>query len=353
MAKRYFVQLAHDYEDHGTAYQYVSEKLDGQRAFWDGGVSRGKLARDVPYANTVKDDRYIDQNVYATGLWTRGGKVIHAPDWFLNQLPNFMVDGELWLGRGKFQEMRSFASTLIPDDRWKAVKYMIFDKPSPSVVFADGDVAMSADITVPFRGVLEWYNKQRGLNNPEYQLMSFHDSYNFLRGRIKETDNVLVHSQIKLPASEEEARKEIQDLLETVTAMEGEGLMIRDPWAAWRPNRVYSILKIKKVKIEEARVIGYTTGRETEKGSQHRGRMGALIVDYKGQRLKLSGFNHSERYLYSTNSDDAYQWAWDHPEEECPEWITNHNFPRNTVVALQYRELTDDGIPKEARYFRR
>ena len=53
--KREYVQLAHvfDSKKHSPAGWYASEKLDGQRAWWDGGVSRGMPAAQVPYANTV------------------------------------------------------------------------------------------------------------------------------------------------------------------------------------------------------------------------------------------------------------------------------------------------------------
>ena len=34
-----------------------------------------------------------------------------------------------------------------------------------------------------------------------------------------------------------------------------------------------------------------------------------------------------------------------------PDWITNHTFPRGQVT-FRYRELSDDGVPKEARYWR-
>src|SRR5205809_6855024 len=95
-----FLMLAHKYVPERDSERikgwYCSQKLDGVRAMWDGGVSRGLLASEVPWANVEKDYRYIEEN-RATGLWSRLGKVIHAPDWFLDQLPLYPMDGELWI----------------------------------------------------------------------------------------------------------------------------------------------------------------------------------------------------------------------------------------------------------------
>src|SRR5687767_10132731 len=54
---------------------WLSEKLDGVRAYWDG-----------------------------RQFWSRLGNRFHAPDWFVAGLPDTPLDGELWLGRKLFQK---------------------------------------------------------------------------------------------------------------------------------------------------------------------------------------------------------------------------------------------------------
>ena len=54
----------------------VSEKLDGVRARWDG-----------------------------RQLLTRAGNRIEAPAWFTAGWPTRPIEGELWIGRGKFQQV--------------------------------------------------------------------------------------------------------------------------------------------------------------------------------------------------------------------------------------------------------
>ena len=36
-----------------------------------------------------------------------------------------------------------------------------------------------------------------------------------------------------------------------------------------------------------------------------------------------------------------------------PDWFQGRHFKRGQTVTFKYRELTSDGIPKEARYWRR
>jgi ATP-dependent DNA ligase len=109
-------------------------------------------------------------------------------------------------------------------------------------------------------------------------------------------------------------------------------------------------LKIKPHDDAEATVIGYTSGRETDKGSKLLGLMGALIVEFNGKRMELSGFTDQERQF---SSAEAASFAASNPGSECPDWITNTNFPRGSQVTFKYRGLTKEGIPQEARYFRK
>eukprot|EP00743_Colponemidia_sp_Colp-15_P003388 GILK01003662.1.p1 GENE.GILK01003662.1~~GILK01003662.1.p1 ORF type:complete len:310 (+),score=38.56 GILK01003662.1:72-1001(+) len=84
---------------------WMSEKLDGVRAFWTG-----------------------------SELLTRQGNRIHAPDFFIAKFPRCQLDGELFLGRGEFQKCVSIVRTQLRTDdldaRWKQLTYVCFDIPS-------------------------------------------------------------------------------------------------------------------------------------------------------------------------------------------------------------------------------
>lgn len=94
--------LAHKYDEKATnpVGWWVSEKLDGVRAFWNGKC-----------------------------FYSRLGNPFYAPKWFTKDLPKDMhLDGELFGGRKKFQSTVSIVKT--PEcDNWKKIIYSVFDAP--------------------------------------------------------------------------------------------------------------------------------------------------------------------------------------------------------------------------------
>jgi len=141
--KREFLMLAKPFAPgkDTLAGKYVSEKLDGTRVFWDGGLSRGVPLAVVPWANTTNPKTgQLKPNLppTASGLWSRYGNPIFAPDWFINQLPACPLDGELWAGRGNFQTLRSIVARDEPDERWRNVQFAVFGSPALKTVFCDG-----------------------------------------------------------------------------------------------------------------------------------------------------------------------------------------------------------------------
>jgi DNA ligase 1 len=80
---------------------WLSEKLDGVRAYWDG-------------------SRFL----------SRLGNLFYAPAWFVAGLPNTPLDGELWLGRKQFQRTVSIVRRQDQSDLWKELKYVVFDAPA-------------------------------------------------------------------------------------------------------------------------------------------------------------------------------------------------------------------------------
>ncbi len=75
---------------------WMSEKLDGVRAIWDG-----------------------------VNFRSRGGNIFHAPAWFKAGLPALPLDGELFVGRGKFNDAVSIVRSMTAD--WTPIKYLVFD----------------------------------------------------------------------------------------------------------------------------------------------------------------------------------------------------------------------------------
>lgn len=368
--KRLFLQKAHKYTDQSIGGWYMSEKLDFHRAFWDGGVSRGVPKNQVPWANTEKDERYVDEQI-ATGLWTGYGNVFHAPDWWLDMMPRMPLDGELCLCDALGQPLRGVSarqecSTIIKSlstRNWTNIRLAIFDCPQIETVFADGVIDLPNDHR-RLKGCLEWIEARNFHWDYRPRVGSYFESvYKRLNMELPYSVSrpCFVLPQVKLPEWDKIALQVLDSNSLAITKKGGEGLMVRKPTGVYTCARVHYILKVKPTQDMEGTVIGYITGRATDKGSKLRGKMGALVLQLdNGQRLELSGFTDQERVLItcdmsrdqSARLQDAMLWAWDHPETECPDGIFARDFKPGTRITFTYRGLSKDGIPQEARYQR-
>ncbi|WP_419811423.1 DNA ligase [Bacterioplanoides sp.] len=202
---------------------YVSEKLDGVRAYWDG-----------------------------KQLYTRSGRFISAPLWFVARLPETPLDGELWLGRGRFEEISGLVRTQKSDpDDWREVKYMVYDLP---------------EMVAPF-----------------------HERYWLLKTLVAEQGTPWLKALTQKKLSSE---TQLKEQLQQVVAAGGEGLMLRHGRALYQVKRSQDLLKLKPQDDAEATVIDYVAGE-----GKYRGMVGALLVrDSQGREFRLgSGLTDAQR----------------------------------------------------------
>jgi DNA ligase-1 len=225
---------------------WMSEKLDGVRAYWDG-----------------------------KQFLSRQGNIYHAPDWFIEGLPAVPLDGELWIDRKKFQRTVSSVRRQDKSDLWNEVRFLIFDAPAATGGFED-------------------------------RLAFLKDA--LAKGTAKFTSQH-AHERCK---SLEALRAE----LARIEALEGEGLMLRQPGSKYVAGRSSTLLKVKTFHDAEAVVIGHQAG-----AGRHKGRMGALLV-----RL-------------SNGTDFAIGTGFSDRERENPPAI-------GATVTFRYQELSDGGVPR-------
>lgn len=101
--------LAHTWEtDVDLTGWWMSEKLDGVRAYWDG-------------------ERFI----------SRLGNPFFAPAWFTAALPKTPLDGELFGGRKKFQRTVGIVKRSDGGELWRELQYWVFDAPSHGGTFEE------------------------------------------------------------------------------------------------------------------------------------------------------------------------------------------------------------------------
>ncbi|MCL9774949.1 DNA ligase [Vibrio methylphosphonaticus] len=202
---------------------YVSEKLDGIRAIWTG-----------------------------SKLVTRSGRVLNAPDWFISELPDISVEGELWAGRGQFSKVqRTVLDTVPNDEQWQEIQYMLFDAPG--------------------------------------HIGKFEQRYQFLTAFCQSFSG----SHLKcVEQMSFDSHKELQHYLESLTSVGSEGLMLKQKGERYHPGRNASLVKVKNVQDAEAIVVGYKPGK-----GKYEGKMGAILVELSdGARFYIgSGFSDVDR----------------------------------------------------------
>ncbi len=201
---------------------WLSEKLDGVRAYWTGQEFLSRL-----------------------------GNVFHAPAWFIAGLPPEPLDGELWLGRKRFQRAVSIVRRQDKSDHWKEITYVVFDAPR---------------LEKAFEARLEFVRECLGQSKPAHA---------------RPHDHALCRGIDHL--KEELARLE---------ALGGEGLMLRRPGSKYESGRSSTLLKVKNFHDAEARVLKHLEG-----AGRHKGRLGALFVELPdGTTFSVgTGFSDAER----------------------------------------------------------
>ncbi|MDO6683743.1 MULTISPECIES: DNA ligase [unclassified Oceanobacter] len=192
----------------------VSEKLDGVRAYWDG-----------------------------EQLLSRSGLMIHAPDWFLSELPSQPLDGELWAGRGAFEQVSQLVrSTRDQGDAWRAMRFMALDLPASPA--------------------------------------TFEERYRLLQALVARQQSPYLETVVQETVND---RAALQARLKQVVAAGGEGLMLKRRQSLYQAHRSDDLLKYKLWQDAEGRVVGYVPGN-----GKYQGMTGALrVVIDDGREIRL------------------------------------------------------------------
>ena len=214
--------LLKKYSNQNVTGWLMSEKLDGIRAIWTG-----------------------------SQLVTRRGNVIAAPKWFLDALPPFSIDGELWTKRGDFEHIQSIVMKDSPGDDWKEISYNIFDAPDQP----GGLIARLGHLR-------NWQ-------------------------KIHQISHLKIIPQIKCRGDEH-----LQQFQKQIENIGGEGVVVRDPKALYNHGRSATALKVKSFDDDECRVVGHNKGN-----GKYRNLLGSIdckMADGKLFRIG-SGFSDAER----------------------------------------------------------
>ena len=215
------VLLARPYlESIDPAGYLVSEKYDGVRGLWDGRTLRFRSGRPVP-----------------------------APAWFTARLPAEALDGELWLGRGRFEAASGIVRRETPvDAEWQRMHFMVFELPGAPGPFS----ARAAQIPAI----------------------------------VREAAFAPLVAVEQTPVAD---RAELRRRLESTIARGGEGLALHLASAPVTSGRSDVLLKLKPSLDAEATVVAYRAGK-----GKYDGMLGALLAQAPDGRRFLIGSGLSD-----------------------------------------------------------
>lgn len=198
----------------------VSEKYDGVRGLWDGQTLR-----------------------------FRSGRSVAAPAWFTARLPRHPLDGELWLGRRRFDELSGLVRARMPDDAgWRQLRYMVFELPGAAGTFAERVARLAALV-----------------------------------------QDTAWEQLVATPQTTVADRETLQRRLARTVAEGGEGLMLHLASAPCRSGRSDVLVKLKPHHDAEATVVAHPPGR-----GKYAGLLGALEVRTPEGRHFLIGTGLSD-----------------------------------------------------------
>lgn len=186
-----------------------------------------------------------------TQLLSKNGNRLYPPEAFVRDLPPFPVEGELWGGRSTFEQTVSIVKKQQPHNGWLQLKFAIFDVPQRDGRFMER-----------LAKATEWLDVHP---NP----------YAYIVPQVK------VHDA-----------EHLQQELQRIEKLGGEGLIVRRPDTYYRDGRSAEILKVKNYQDAEARVLAHLPGK-----GRNQGRLGALLVALgDGTQFRIgSGFSDAER----------------------------------------------------------
>ncbi|KAI7827154.1 hypothetical protein BC939DRAFT_445927 [Gamsiella multidivaricata] len=242
------VILAHSWtEDSGIdpAGYWMAEKLDGIRAYFDG-----------------------------THFYSRAGNKFLAPPFFSENLPKDQpLDGELWLGRGRFQQCVSIVKNQKVDrsDEWKEMTYLVFDAPKLNMVYEKRLEYL--------KSIMPMYGKDT------IPTSSFSSTSSTT------TKKIPPYSRL-VPVQKCLSKTHLLRELNHVQSHGGEGIMLRAPRSRYEFKRSRTLLKVKTFFDEEAIVLAHVKG-----SGKNSHRMGHITVKTPDGRLFSvgSGFTDAQR----------------------------------------------------------
>ncbi len=321
MAKPDFGMTAHYFSDLKEVIgRDVSIKYNGHSVIWDGGITRGKIAENIPWYYKHKDR----DGLKATGLWTLGRKgvckVVPAPDWWINMLPvGVPLHGEVWKD-DDLQFIKKWIKKGNPN-MWKNIKFKVFYV-KPYETFG----------CIKDTGKNEFYSNRK----------SIHTLFERARSLVPENEVLQFVQQHRI-----NSKPQALEWFEKYEKSSWEGLMFRDPNGHYENKRSKACLKYKPTYEDEAEVLGYlVSDAESKKGLPKSIHVRYTVHDDKFKHLcgyKPSYIGKTVEFYVSGLSASMGEHDWD---------ILKEKYPVGGKITFGFKMFSENGVPQSPNIFR-
>ena len=263
---------------------FLSEKYDGERAIWTG-------ARMI----------------------SRSGSAIELPTWFKELLPQATpLDGELWIGRGKFNEIGHLRKRDLQLRSWKVTKYMVFDTPDrDQLKLEDRFLKIHLICQRIQQQWLEFRNTSRSLGQTDPM--------------IPEECPINAVLQIKINGGVDEVEQHYQRII----SGGGEGIILREPGSWYTNTRSTSFLKYKRYHECEAVISDYKPGN-----GRNLGRLGSFCV----HPINSEGYPNRRVTFHVAGVNDTIRINY------------RETHPIGTIITMIFTEYTKELRPRHPRF---
>lgn len=281
------------YKPHNLNGWMMSEKLDGERAVWNG--------------------EFFE---------TRNGKKIAFPDYYKDIMPNDVaLDGELWLGRNSFDDHGFLRNKVCNYNKWRGARFMIFDIPTSKDPFSERYKQIK-------KAIKKISKKFDNLDYKNIDLLP--DECPAIRHRHKKIKN----------------NSNVDELFKKVVAKGGEGLVLRKMDAPYEPKRCRHSLKIKPKPETEAIIIGYQEG-----ANKNVGKLGAFVLHplVKSDSLSDKQINFDIQFEVGTGLSDIDRNNVKFKNGKG----SSKEYPIGTIITFRYQEYTKNGKPRFPSFLRK
>lgn len=330
-----FGQLSHHWNGSLEQIQgwFCSRKYNGWSTFWDGGITRGMLAEEVPWYYQGRD-----KQIMSTGLWSMGRtpkadeirpKVIQAPKYFTNELPkNVPVHGELWFDDRLDIVKKTCGMKYGYNPMWYNIKFMAFNI-KPYYLWEEIE-------QIPkYANILEKIDTNKPDTFMCIENITLKEAMGYLNQFSNETFNPVHMWHIKNEADLKQSQKIALKYM-------WEGLMFANPVGKYECKRSHNNLKWVEPYETEAAVYNYEDG----KTGKNIGKVGAIKATLVWDE-KVTSIRGGKESFIGREANFCISGLTDAERNDVKKI-----HPIGSKIKFSFKDISTHGIPQSCNIYR-